>query len=159
VTRLKRLISILLLVFLAFSLLMSIPLVQASPAYEDFTTYTEEDPNSHITKNSSRVTFSNLTRPESAYVYKDFGSGYFSGDFEFKLDVRYTTCGFNGFVHVWGLFNAVGDRDDACGSPKNYIGVYFGGEGFNDARIVIAGFYDGVSPSSVHLQYLSNLCG
>jgi len=82
--------------------------------------------------------------------------GYFDGTFEFKLDIRYTSCVASGFVHVWGLFNAVGDRDDACGSPKNYVGVYFGGEGLNNAKIVLLGFYNDITDFDQWLAPVAN---
>jgi len=121
-------------------------LTRASPEYEDFTTYIEEDPNLRLEKISTRVTFSGITRAESAYVYKDFGSGYYSGDFKFKIDIRYTSCVLNSFIHVWGVFNGIGDREEADGDPKNFLSVYIGGEGTDNAKFVLAGYYDGAIP-------------
>ena len=46
-------------------------------AYEDFTTFTEVDPNSHISTTATRVTYAGLARNEVAYLYKDYGAGYF----------------------------------------------------------------------------------
>jgi len=117
---------------------------------EDFTdgTWIEVDPNSRIDRTQTRVTFAGLTRAESAYVYKDKGVGYFNGDFEHWLDVRYSSCVLYSFVHLWGLFNTIGDREEAKGSPINYVGVYFGGEGTNNAKIVLIGYYNGVCPGA-----------
>ena len=46
-------------------------------AVEDFTTYTEVDPNSRITVSSTKVTWASVQRDEDAYVYKDKGVNYF----------------------------------------------------------------------------------
>ncbi|RKZ11192.1 hypothetical protein DRQ25_00310 [Candidatus Fermentibacteria bacterium] len=43
----------------------------------DFTTFTEVDPNEHITATSSKVSF-NCTNDEIAYIYRDYGLTYFS---------------------------------------------------------------------------------
>lgn len=41
--------------------------------YVNFTTYTEVDPTSKITVNSSRITWDRFDRSDSGYVYKDYG--------------------------------------------------------------------------------------
>lgn len=52
----------------------------------DFTTFTESDPNSHLTiDSSSQISFSGLTAAETAYVYKDYGTGGLT-DFTFDVD-------------------------------------------------------------------------
>lgn len=54
----------------------------AAAATEDFTTYTENDPNSKITVTASKIDIAALARPDSARVYKDMTSAHFSGNFE-----------------------------------------------------------------------------
>jgi len=44
---------------------------------QDFTTYSEADPNSRVTVTASKAACSDLTCAESAYVCKDFGADYF----------------------------------------------------------------------------------
>lgn len=51
---------------------------------ENLTTYTEVDPNGHISVSASRVTLAGLTRAESARLYKDFGAGHFN-----KIDISF----------------------------------------------------------------------
>jgi hypothetical protein len=51
---------------------------------ENLTTYTEVDPNGHISVSASRVTLAGLTRDESARLYKDFGAGHFN-----KIDISF----------------------------------------------------------------------
>ena len=52
-------------------------------AIEDFSTYTETDPNSKIAVTSSKIDVSAIDRGDNAYVYDDKGSNFFDGDFEF----------------------------------------------------------------------------
>jgi hypothetical protein len=52
---------------------------------EDFTTYTEVDPNSKISVTSSKVEFDDLSTGTTAYVRKSFGAEHF-GDFEHLLE-------------------------------------------------------------------------
>jgi hypothetical protein len=75
----------------------------------DLTTFTEVDPNNHITETASRGTFSGLTRNESAYLYEDFGAGYFGTDFIFDFNFRIGGYSGNGLMSLWGLSNEIGD--------------------------------------------------
>ena len=66
-------------------------------SFPDFTTFTETDPNGRITVTKRRVYFTNLTRNEDAYVYKDYGAGGI-GDFTWLVDIRILDAGSN-----WGM--------------------------------------------------------
>lgn len=77
--------------------------------YEDFTTYTEIDPNSHITVTTTKVEWSGLDRNEEAYVYKDFGVGFF-GDFEHDVEIEESTGSTNGAISgFWIISNVIDD--------------------------------------------------
>jgi len=80
-------------------------------AVEDFTTYTEVDPNDHITVTASKVTWTNLNRDEDAYVYKDMGVDHFDGDFEHLLEMQLDSTGgsYNIPALVWGVSNDIDD--------------------------------------------------
>ena len=54
-------------------------------ALQNFTTFTEVDPNTRISKTATRVTWTDITKPEDAYVYKDMTADYFDGDFTHYL--------------------------------------------------------------------------
>lgn len=57
-------------------------------AVEDLTTWTETDPSGRLTVASSSITVTDLYRGDTGtWVRKDFGSGYWSGDFEFRFEV------------------------------------------------------------------------
>lgn len=76
---------------------------------EDWTTYTEVDPNSHISKTSSVITFTDLTRGETAYVYSDKGAAHFDGDFEHLVDTKQTAHSDSGIFVCWALANDLND--------------------------------------------------
>lgn len=78
---------------------------------QDLTGFTEVDPNSRVEKTTTRVTSTNVGRNEAAYVYKDKGANWFSGNFKHRLDIRVT--GYSGsspLLVVWALANVVSDR-------------------------------------------------
>lgn len=54
-------------------------------AYEDFTGYSEVDPNNRFSQTTTRNTWAGLTGDETAYVYKDYTADHF-GDFEHAID-------------------------------------------------------------------------
>ena len=51
---------------------------------EKLTTYTEVDGSNRLTVSDSEILVTNLSRKETAYVYKDFGANFFD-----KLDIRF----------------------------------------------------------------------
>jgi len=89
---------------------------EASPAYEDFTTYTEVDPNTKVTVTATRVTLSQLIRNEATYVCADKGAGHF-GNFEHLIDVYITDVeagdgSSRSAGAIWSLSNTVGTVSD-----------------------------------------------
>lgn len=57
-------------------------------ALEDFTSgWSETDPGNDITRTSTKVDCVTLERGTSSYVSKDFGAGFFSGDFNFAFEM------------------------------------------------------------------------
>jgi hypothetical protein len=82
-------------------------------ANENFTTYTEVDPNSHITVTTSRVTNAGIDRNEVCYIYKDCGIGHFSGDFEWLFELKTFDNAGDPNKDVWGmgLSNTIGSFD------------------------------------------------
>ncbi len=99
-------------------------------ALENFGTYTETDPNSRITKTTRRVTWTDLTRNEDAYVYKDEGVDYFGGDFVHFLTLRFTASEQDVSGGIWALTN---DLDDLKGlKDANKDALYLTLAGFAD---------------------------
>jgi len=78
---------------------------------EDYTTYTELDPDSDITVTSSKIDVSSVQRLRDAWVYKDKGANHFDGDFEHLVEMyhdtgQWITCA------VWAIANKVESIDD-----------------------------------------------
>ena len=113
----------LLLALLVLAMINYVPLVEASPTYEDFTTYEEEDPNSHINVTAHHIDHLAYS-DEAAYVYKDRGVDHF-GDFIHLIDVK------SGFEEeesesfMWMLSNDIDDAHGLLVALKTSIGVNF----------------------------------
>jgi len=91
-------------------LLLSVRSFGASPPpppYEDFTTYTEVDPNNRFTVEQYKITFAGLLRNDRSYVYKDKGVNFFDADFEIQLQTRATSWVLNSFCELIGISNVV----------------------------------------------------
>jgi hypothetical protein len=110
---------------------------------EDFTTYAEVDPNSHLSVSSSRVTVSGLIRNETAYVAKDKGASYFSGDFTHKVDVNCSSVS-GAFAQnsVWSLSEGLGSLQDMIDGSYDslFLGFIFAS---SKIQVTIYEFYGG----------------
>jgi len=95
-------------------------------AVEDFTTYTEVDPNGHITVSANTVDVSALGMDEDAYVYKDFGVDHFKGDFEHLLDLTLTSgSGDGAWALAHSLTNLVDDWHTIHAGGGDELGVSY----------------------------------
>ena len=105
---------------------------------EDLSTYTEVDPNSHISATSSRMTGTGINRNEMAYAYYDKGVDYFDAidiDFDFMM----TEVSSNDIFNITGISNTLG-----------HIGAW----GVNDVRVNV--YY----PSGQQIRlYISTTAG
>lgn len=72
---------------------------------QDFTTFTEYDPGSKVAVTSSNVTWTNLLRSDTAYVYKDMGVDFFSGDFNINFTLVAGSMAANSEMGVLMLSN------------------------------------------------------
>ena len=89
----------------------------ASFTTQDFTTFTENDPDSAITITSSSVTFSNLLRGSGAYVYKANSIGS-TTDFTHRFVVERTASLTGSAFIYWSVGDSVGrwgDQTDGIG--------------------------------------------
>lgn len=95
-------------------------------AYEDFSTYTEADANSRLTVTSSKVTWTNFSRYDTDhYVYKDYGSNHFNGDFEHLLSMQITGySGDYGYAGAWAMANVVDDWSGLQGASESGLFVH-----------------------------------
>lgn len=97
-------------------------------AVEDFTTYTEVDPNNHIALQGTNHIDATVTRNEDAYLYKDKGNNHF-GDFEHKIDIRIpSAAAADSWIAHWVLNNNVDDiyGNRTAGKTQIYTASYRG---------------------------------
>ena len=97
-------------------------------ALENFTTYTETDPNARIAVTASRITSTLLTRDEDAYVYADKGVNYFAGNFTHELTVRVTGGAVSGTMGMvaWAITNDIDDYQGLGTLSKSGLFVLLG---------------------------------
>lgn len=91
--------------------------------YQDFTDYIEADPNSRIAVAKREITFEDLTRNEDAWVRYNFGTGYFSGNFQHQVVVAATGHLDAGIVAVWALTNIIDDLVGIDTASGDYLAV------------------------------------
>lgn len=82
---------------------------------ENFTTYTEVDPNSRVTVTATRVTATAITANEDAYVYKDAGVAHFAGNFEHWLETLIDDVNPAATGQTWGYWGLSNNLDDFKG--------------------------------------------
>ena len=123
-TKLKKALISLFIILICVSSVLNFNAVYASPTYEDFTTYTEVDPNSHIAKTANHIDFQDYrNEDEGAYLYKDKGADHFTNFthlLDFKPVLDYTT-------HLGSIWVLANDIDDVYGlrtGGKTAITVY-----------------------------------
>ncbi|MDY6789676.1 MAG: putative phage tail protein [Thermodesulfobacteriota bacterium] len=95
--------------------------------YEDFTVYFEQDINSHIIVTELKITFDSVDCNEDAWVRKNFGIDFFSGNFNHQLIVRATGHDDAGMAAVWAMSNTIDDLkgiQDASGDFLALIMLY-----------------------------------
>lgn len=105
--------------------------------YEDFTTYTEVDPNSHIAKTAQHVDWQDR-RNEDAYLYDDKGAGHFT-DFTHLIDAKRISSTSSGTATFWLLSNAVDDARGLLYADETAVLLQF----YGDDEICFEEFYNG----------------
>lgn len=104
---------------------------------EDFTTYTEVDQNSHLSKTAYHVDFKAYYN-EDCYLYKDKGANHFGSVWEHKIDVTAIDRSGNSLALCEGLANAIDDYKHA----GNEVGVYiYYSNGAASYRIYLFEYY------------------
>lgn len=82
-------------------------------AYEDFTTYTEVDPNNRITVTPTKATVVEFPRNETAYLLDDKGVAHFNGNHTHLIEIYGGRPHNNSAYAPYCLQNIVGDFADA----------------------------------------------
>jgi len=92
---------------------------------EDFTTYTEYDEGSDITKTADRITFTAAeSRYDTFYVDKDKGVDHFNGNFEHLEKHQISAFANNAVAVTWLMANAVADMAALRAANANYLSYY-----------------------------------
>lgn len=78
--------------------------------YQDFGDWTEVDTTNKLGEWGTEIIAIDLEREDTSYFYYDFGSNYWSGDFEFKFKYYHSSSYENGEMGWIMLCNTVGDR-------------------------------------------------
>src|SRR3972149_2925676 len=120
-------------------------LLHLTEILQNINTYTEIDPNNHITKFATHIDF-DAYQDEDAYVYKDFGVNYFDGYFDHRFMVGFGTNPIpaNRLFGIWAVTNDIDDYIGlASGSRDNLAMMVFnGGIG---PKFYLREVHDGVS--------------
>ncbi len=93
-------------------------------AIENYTTYTEVDPNSRFTVTAAKIEYV-LVRPEDAYVYSDKGVNFFSGDFTMEFSFETSASGQEGTSagNIWAVSNIVDDSNGIDVANGDYLSL------------------------------------
>ena len=106
------------------TIVQNFDLQETIETYEDFRDYTVVNPNGTMTPHATSIEFDDVARDESAYVYKDFGASYFSGDLEHLLEA--SNDAYSGNVprcYIWGLADSVDDFGGIDAASGDFVGA------------------------------------
>lgn len=92
-------------------------------ATEDFTTYTETDPNSKITVTAAKVAWLDMPRNETSHVILDKGVDHFNGDFTHLLEVFQDATEANSDIYHWAISNSVNDLKSIQDASGDHFGI------------------------------------
>jgi hypothetical protein len=109
---------------------------------EDFTTYTEVDPNNHIGLVGTNHIDFDAYEDEDAYLYKDKGVDHFGSNWEHTIDVKPVSTGNYGLAGFHMVSNDVDDVHGLTVAGKTFLFIYIGG-GTNTPRIYLTECYLG----------------
>lgn len=89
-------------------------------AFEDFSTYTEVDPNSKIGKGTRRITFTDIERNVLAYVNSDKGVNFFDGSFIHLITFNVSASSGNEVISPWVMSNDIDGSFDLFNPANNF---------------------------------------
>jgi hypothetical protein len=90
---------------------------------ENYTTYTEVDPDGEVTVATNTITVSGMGKNTDTYVYKDFGAGHFT-DFSHLHQLKVTAWDAQGLATPYALADTVNDYLGLI--ANNFIGILVG---------------------------------
>jgi hypothetical protein len=137
-------------------------------ALENFTTYTEVDPDSKITVSSTKCSAVGVAQNASEdYVYKDFGSNYFDGVHAFFE--LYPSNGYNNGGAIIGAFCLSNDVGAVTGCGDSDLNCLISKSGDNPSGLsniklwrgnaVATAIWDNISNNTVYYCILTRVAG
>jgi hypothetical protein len=131
-------------------------------AYENLSTFTEVDPNSHLSSNSTRTTSSGLTRSEDAYTYKDYGANYFDAlDIDFIAFTNSSST--DGGFQMVCLSNTVNDLSGFASTDVTFITAEIGSGNVNlyltRGALVSTDVYNTLTTDTIYYCTLKRVSG
>ena len=112
-------------------------------ATENYTTYTEVDPEGWVTIDSStKIIAANLGCDTDTYVYKDYGISYFGSSFNHSFNVNFSTpYNEGGIGYIWALANDIDDiwgiRSDGSNPDVIWVSGTWYDEGNEYVRLYV----------------------
>jgi hypothetical protein len=92
---------------------------------EDYTAYTETDPNSRYTVTVNNIDVAGLLRNEDAWVVDDKGINHFDADFEHLVDAEFLSGTSGGLVTAWMVADAINDINGLLSDAgESYLAVW-----------------------------------
>ncbi len=114
-------------------------------ALEDYTTYTEDDPNSRLTVGANQITVAGLRRSDTTtWVYDDFSAGYF-GDVTdgINFDCQVDTADNSSSIVAFALTNNIAGLNTCAVNDYDSVFLYFNSSAGGTKNIVLQGFGTG----------------
>jgi len=92
---------------------------------EDFTTFTEVDPETCITVSADTVDVNDIDQDHDAYVYADKGIGHFGITFEHDVAAKPIGLGRDDRGHFWNVSNTVDDAKALWDDNREALQAFF----------------------------------
>jgi len=120
---------------------------------DDFTTFTEVDPDSKITITSTQID-AQLDTTNHSYVYKDYGIDRFGTDLEHQFTLRpYNGQSVGSFIQVWALSNEIGGLSQVQEEIGLLVQYYSLGPIYKGALFYRVGGSNTTSPTYFSFSY------
>lgn len=129
---------------------------------EDFTTYTEVDEGSDVTKTADRITFTAVdTRSDTFHVHYDKTADHFDGDFEHLVKTYVSSIVDLAIFATWMLSNNVGDFRAHSAGGWSHLNTYWQRSGatyyfFLREQDGASSYTDNFNPSLSTIYYIEH---
>lgn len=119
-------------------------------SYEDFTTYTEVDPDFNRIQFTATHIDHVARRDEFTAMYDDKGVDYFGSNFTHMIDVKEVASESSSFAALWNLQKTVGDLHTIRAGSGDYLAMIFY-RAVNERRLYLEEFDSGVQDNDYYV--------